>query len=390
MSTHDRVPVEGETPRGAPHVVPVGAEGAAALAGVAGNRAFARVVPVHQRPPGPTVQRLIPLAIIGAGLIYVSGEQRGWWGGDEVNATGPGSVALTKKAQLLGRARGTLTSQIAPGFERCRDAAKEVADAPEPVVKHIEALKPAITGLGLPKEYRDQAGEIMNALRDAYATLIPTVDFNPELDIGRVRDGCATAVGLIREAMAGGATAGAPPPPAAGAPAAAPAPAPAPPPAPSAPAAAPAPAAGPAPASAPAAAPAAAPAPLTPDQIAALEGIAEQLTACQSELVPEQGVGRALKQVGFIRDAGTALSAATSSAPEGARAKLTEAAVYIRNTGTLLYSLSRTEEERATIAAERLDFGARLARELSQQLEIAEKEIRERLDGAPAAGEQPA
>ncbi len=363
-----------------PSVLPGGYGGAAAVASQVGNRAFSRAVAPISQAPGPRVNRIV-LPVIVAGGIWAYGEDQGWWGGDKVDASkssGPGTEA---QAALLQRAQGTLNSQIIPGYRNTAAAIRSNPEAPDAVLGHISAIRPALLGLGLPNQYSDATMTMANHLRDGM-TMLTGATMSFDQGVAFALEGAETAQRLCREVL-GTADPAAPAAPAA--PSGGPAPAPAP---------TPAPAPAPAPAKAPDAAPGpggATPAPdaaatLTPDQRAALEGIIEELGACKRNLDPGKPYTPALRQREFLRTAADSLTTAMGSAPQAAKAKLEEAARNARNAATMLHSLSRTDEERSALASGSLDNGATSGTALVARLAADEKALRAAPATPPAAG----
>ncbi len=333
-----------------------GPVGPAELAGQVGNRAFSRSVMVRQQPAEPTVQRvLIPMALIGAGLIYVSGEQRGWWGGDQKDVaakTAGGADRLTKvKDQRAAnlRSRVTLNNQVLgvlPDLARLvekgdREGALKAKNNAAPLFSVFE-------GLAVGEGQRAQADAARDTFGEALQTAAALTETRAE-SIAMATTQFSGAVTAINGVVSGGS-----------APAQAPAPGPAP---------AQAPAPGPAPAQAPAPGPTPAPAPaagttpdvppagppkppIPPDVLASLKGVTESLVQAQADLAELREKGEPRDVIEFTEGIQPQLDALSGSFVGEDATKIQTAGFTVRNGIRHLQAMLRTREENGAHAAE--------------------------------------
>jgi hypothetical protein len=349
MSTRDIDPIPDAVASDGPRPLPGGAGGATQLAALVGNRAFARSVAVREQPTEPTVQRLlIPLAIVGAGLIYVSGEQRGWWGGDEADAaakTAGGADRLTKvKEQRAGslRARQTLTNQVFSVIDNFADLVEPgTKEGAQKVKTGGDPLFGVLSGLAIGEGQRKDLEAAQDSFGEGLQTAAALTETRAEtIDLATAN--FASAATAINGVLSGG-TAPAPatpvPPPATGA---APAPTAAP--------AAVAPAPGPAPA--PDNAPAGPPKPPIPaDVVSSLKGVVESLGAAQKDLAALGEKGEPRDVVDFTKDIQSQLDAMSGSIP-GEDGKAVQVSGFkVRNGVRHLQAMMRSREENGAHAA---------------------------------------
>lgn len=331
--------------------VPAGPESAAHLASLVGNRAFARSVTVREQQAGPTVQRLIPLAIIGAGLIYVSGEQRGWWGGDEEAAAGkvrggPERLAKVKDERAANeRARHTLNNQVLGTLDSLSGFVR--GGTKEGAVKAVNFGRPlfqVLPGLDVGKGQKANMEAAQDQFGEGLQTAAALTETRAET-IAMVKTQNAGAASDLQSVIAGAAA------PAAGSPAPAPGQPAAPPPAQApAPAQTPAPAQGPAPT---APTPSGPPTPPIPaDVIASLKGVVETLGASQTELDGLGEKGDPGDLIKLTEDIEPQLSRMSASVVGEQGQQIQSAGFKVRNGVRHLRALSRTREENGAHAAD--------------------------------------
>jgi hypothetical protein len=356
------------------------------LASTVGNAAFSRAVaPVRGRPSGPQVQRLIPLAIIGAGLIYVSGEQRGWWGGDEVDTASKvkgGAERLTKVKEERSanlRSRHTLNRQLLGPIE---DLTKMIGSGKredaEKVVRFGQPLFGVLDGLAVGAAQRPAKEAAQDAFGEGFQTAAALTQTREEV-IAMCKNQFAIAAAGLSAVITGSAAPG-PAPAQGGAPTApgpsTPTPAPAPVPAP-----APAPSGGPAPDAAPAGPPKP---PIPADVVSSLQGAVDTLKAAQAELDALGQKGDPGDVIRFTEELQPLLETTSAGLVGEDATKVQSAGFQVRNGVRRLRALTRSNEENGAHAATAFrDCRTKLSSlfqgllETDKQLEEEERQLQE-------------
>ncbi len=334
MSTRDREPGVAPGHEAAPRALPPGSPGAAHLATAAGNRAFARAVEVRQ-VPAPAVQRLlIPMAVVGAGLIYVSGEQRGWWGGEEVDAAAKTAGGEDRRVAITGqragnlRSRNTLNNQV---FSVLDDLIRLVGpgtkEGATKARNNGQPLLGVIAGLAVGEGQRAELVAAQDSFGEAHQTAAALTETRTET-IAMATTHFGSAATDITGVLNGPAT------PAPAAPAPAPATTPG-----SAPAPVPAPAGPPKP-------------PVPPDVVASLKGVVGSLEQAQQDLAALGEKGEPDDVVAFTEEIQALLDGLSGNFVGQDATTIQTAGFKVRNAVRHLRAMRRSRSENGAHAAD--------------------------------------